>query len=65
MDHEDFPTLLAEAMDVLAGHEMDVRLAAQTLQITPSQLIKFLKLEPRAIAKLNDWRRQANLHPLW
>ena len=63
-DHDDFPTLLAEALDMLAAHEMDVPAAAESLRVTPSQLTKFLKLEPRALAQVNRAREQSGLRPL-
>ncbi len=62
--HDDFPALLAEALDVLAACDMDVRRVAAVLHCTPSQLTKFLKLEPRALAQINDRRRQLELRPL-
>jgi hypothetical protein len=57
-EHEDFPALLAEAMDSLHALEMDVRKAATYLQCTSSQLVKFLKLDPRALKLVNDHRHQ-------
>lgn len=57
-EHEDFPALLAEALDSLHALEMDVRKAATYLQCTSSQLVKFLKLDPRALKLVNDHRHQ-------
>jgi hypothetical protein len=62
--HDDFPALLAEALDTLAGCELDAGSAAQRLGVTPSQLIKFLKLEHRALALVNRQRENRGLHPL-
>lgn len=62
--HADFPALLAEALDRLEAHAMDVKSAAAALGCTPSQLTRFLKLEPRALAQVNARRRAADLHPL-
>ncbi len=62
--HEDFPALLAEALDVLEVCEMDVRTAAERLTVTSSQLTKFLKLEPRAVTRVNEHRGQHGLRPL-
>jgi hypothetical protein len=62
--HHDFPALLAEALDTLAAHEMDVKSAAASLGATASQLVKLLKLEPRALAEVNDRRRRLGLRPL-
>jgi hypothetical protein len=55
--HHDFPALLAEALDAVAAAEMDAKLAAEWLKCTPSQLIKFLQKEPRAIELVNQQRR--------
>lgn len=62
--HDDFPSLLAEALDVIEAHNWDVREAAEALGITASQLIKFLKIEPSALAKVNEHRRGLSLRPL-
>jgi len=62
--HEDFPALLAEALDVVASCEHDVKLAAASLACTPSQLTKLLQMEPRAIAAVNQAREQLGLHRL-
>jgi hypothetical protein len=63
-EHDDFPALLAEALDVLAACDMDIRRSATWLHCTPSQLTKFLKLEPRALTQINARRRQLGLRPL-
>jgi DNA-binding phage protein len=62
--HDDFPALLAEALDVVARRNMDLRGAAQELGCTSTQLTKFLQHEPRAIALVNKARKSAGLHPL-
>ncbi len=62
--HGDFPSLLAEALDVLDTYDMDVRKAADALGITASQLTKFLKLEPNALARVNEHRRGLGLRAL-
>jgi hypothetical protein len=63
-EHDDFPALLAEALDVLTEANQEPRRAAASLDCSPTQLIKLLKLEPRAIALTNEHRRQAGLHAL-
>ena len=62
--HDDFPTLLAEALDVLAALDADPKRAAAVLSCTPTQLIRLLKLDPRALALVNGWRRDRQLHAL-
>ncbi|MEM6797982.1 MAG: peptide chain release factor-like protein [Planctomycetota bacterium] len=60
-DHADFPTLLAEALDALAAASWDDRLAAERLGLSRTQLIRFLKIEPSALLKLNDARADRGL----
>jgi len=62
--HPDFPALLAEAMDTLAGARNDVSQAALLLDITSSQLVKLLQAEPRALEWLNRIRAEAGMHAL-
>lgn len=62
--HADFPCLLAEALDQLAANEHEPKAAAQVLGATPSQLVKLLKLEPRALALVNEARRARGQRPL-
>jgi hypothetical protein len=62
--HDDFPALLADALDVLAACELDVKSAAAILQTTFSQLTKFLMLEPRALAQVNTRRQELGRRPL-
>jgi hypothetical protein len=63
-NHDDFPALLAEALDAVAICHDDVKEAAERLGCTPSQLIKLLKDEPRALAAVNGRRKEAGLHEL-
>ena len=62
--NDDFPTLLAEALDVLAALNADPKPAATVLRCTPSQLVRLLRLDPRALALVNRWRRDRQMHPL-
>jgi hypothetical protein len=62
--HDDFPALLAEALDAISLAEGDVKTAGETLACTPSQLIKLLKKEPRALQLVNGWRARRGLPPL-
>lgn len=63
-EHEDFPALLAEALDVLSAVDDDPRAASDLLGCSATQLVKLLGEEPRALAGLNERRRQAGRHPL-
>ncbi|WP_169977816.1 peptide chain release factor family protein [Tautonia rosea] len=62
--HDDFPALLAEALDAVDASDTDVKVAAERLGCSASQLVKFLKLEPRAMKQVNDRRTAAGLRPL-
>ena len=63
-EHADFPALLAEALDVVHAHDFDARAAAAHLGLTASQLVKFIKLEPRAMAAWNATRFERGEHKL-
>lgn len=63
-EHDDFPPLLAEALDVLAASDWDTREAALFLKVSASQLTKFLQAEPRALAELNRQREARGLSRL-
>jgi hypothetical protein len=62
--HDDFPTLLADALDALEAFHLDVKPAAEWLGCSSSQLIKFLKDEPRAFQRLNTRRKERGLRTL-
>jgi RF-1 domain len=63
-EHDDFPALLAEALDVLTAFQLDVKPAAEALGCSSTQLVKLLAAEPRALGWLNTQRGLAGLHPL-
>lgn len=63
-DHADFPSLLAESLDVLQDAEWNVPIAADRLGCSASQLVKLLRQEHRAMTLLNERRRAAGLPPL-
>ena len=63
-EHDDFPSLLAEALDAVSACEDDARAAAESLGCTPSQLTKFLRLDPRALALVNAARLAKGLRKL-
>lgn len=62
--HEDYPTLLALALDVIAAAGWDVKKASLRLCCTMSQLAKLIKDDPHAWAKLNQERLGRGLHAL-
>jgi hypothetical protein len=62
--HDDFPALLAEALDVAAAREFDVAAAAEFFGVSGSQFVRFLKHEPAAWMQVNAGRRQRGLRTL-
>jgi hypothetical protein len=62
--HEDFPRLLAEALDILSSLDFDVKECAEQLGTTSSQLVRFLKLEPEALIYVNERRAKRELSPM-
>jgi hypothetical protein len=62
--HDDFPALLAEALDAIGRVDADVAAAARQLGVTPSQLIKLLKLQPDALIAVNGQRTTHGLSAL-
>jgi hypothetical protein len=62
--HDDFPALLAEALNELAAADWDTGPAAMRLNLTSSQLVRFLKLESSALDLLNRERQRRQLRPL-
>jgi hypothetical protein len=63
-DHDDFPAILAEALDVLAAHAFEPRPAAGFLGCTGSQLTRLLKADTAALCLVNEQRRARGLHAL-
>lgn len=55
-EHDDFPALLAEALDAIAEVDYDLSAAALRLSVSTSQLVKFLKIEPPALSLVNQER---------
>jgi len=62
--HEDFPALLAESLDVIHTQAYSVPTAAEFLSVTTSQLVKFLKVEPAALIRVNRERQSLGKSPL-
>ena len=59
--HEDFPAVLAEALDALAEHDWDAAAAAAWLGVSASQVVKLLAQEPSALEVLNAAREDRGL----
>ena len=60
--HDDFPAILAEALDTLAACDFDPKPASEALGCSVSQLVKLLQKEPQAIAQVNRQRQQRGEH---
>lgn len=62
--HDDFPALLAEALDRVAECQFDLKLAAASLTVSTTQLLRFLQQSPRAWAMVNQQRELRGLRRL-
>ncbi|MCA9236229.1 MAG: peptide chain release factor-like protein [Planctomycetales bacterium] len=62
--HDDFPSVLAEALDALATFQWNAAEAAAALGVSTSQLTKLVKCEPAAFLLLNQRRAALGLHAL-
>ncbi len=62
--HEDFPALLAEALDTLDAHNGNAQSAASALGCSTSQLAKLFRAEPKAQTQVNEERKRRGLRPL-
>ena len=63
-EHEEFPALLAEALDCLAACDWEAGAAAEALCVSASQLVKLLQVEPRGLEILNHERAERGLKRL-
>ncbi len=62
--HDEFPALLAEAMDFIAAENYDLAPASIRLGCSASQLVRFVKKEPTAFLAWNEARRAQEMHEL-
>ncbi len=60
--NEHFPSLLAEALDVIHDAHLDIAAASKRLSISSTQLVNLLKLHPPALAWLNASRKAQSMH---
>jgi hypothetical protein len=63
-DHWDFPAVLAEAMDQLLAQSGNVTAAAKCLEISPSQLVKLLRMHAPALSLVNKYRQERGWNSL-
>ncbi len=59
--HQDFPALLAEAMDHLLAAGWDYRIAAMRINVSSSQFAKLLRTHPPALLAVNQHRTALGL----
>lgn len=62
--HQDFPSMIAEAMNAVDAKGFDVRLAAAALGCSTSQLVRFIAKSAEAFLALNNGRAQVGLRRL-
>lgn len=62
--HDDYPALVAEALDQLAAHGLEMPPTAVALGVTTSQLAGLFRKEPQAWVVLNRLRTAAGLPAL-
>ena len=62
--HDDYPAMLAEALDALGAHDYEPARAARSLDCSATQLVKLIKAEPTAMRAMNEHRDRRGLHPL-
>jgi hypothetical protein len=60
-DHDDYPSLIAEALDRLQAHGFLIPPAAEALGVTASQLTRLFTKSPPAWTRLNRLREAAGL----
>ena len=63
-ENQDYPALLAEALDVIVARRYDVAGAAGILGITMSQLTRLVRHERHAFARINEGRELIGLAKL-
>jgi hypothetical protein len=63
-DHDDYPALVAEALDRLQALAFDMPATADALCVTTTQLLKLFKKTPAAWTTLNRLRIGQGMSPL-
>ncbi len=60
-DHTDYPSLLAEALDVIYARKFDVAGSAGVLGVSMSQLAKLVRHDKRAFGLINQGREERGM----
>jgi len=63
-EHRNYPTLLAEALDLVVARRFDLAGAAGKLGVTMSQLSRLIRHDKAAFAAINTGRADVGLPPL-
>lgn len=63
-EHEEAPALLAELWGILSSEDFDLAAAAQRLDCTSSQIVKFVGQISEARERIQEERRNRSLVPL-
>ncbi|MEZ6047933.1 MAG: peptide chain release factor-like protein [Planctomycetaceae bacterium] len=63
-EHDDFPGLLAEVLDILDSNQYEIKKSAVQLGCSGSQLTRFLKLDLQAWGQVNRVRQALGFHTL-
>jgi hypothetical protein len=63
-EHRDYPSMLAEALDVIYDAGLDLKRAALRLETSQAQLVKLIAEHRPALAKLNEDREGRGLRVL-
>ncbi|MEL6739423.1 MAG: peptide chain release factor-like protein [Planctomycetota bacterium] len=62
--HRDYPSLLAEALDIIVDAAFDLQTAAKRLEVSATQLTKLLREHPPALRLVNEHRASGGQRPL-
>ncbi|MFK7759905.1 MAG: peptide chain release factor-like protein [Phycisphaerales bacterium] len=62
--HKDYPSMLAEALDVLDASGYEPTKAAMRLECSSTQLLKLISAHPPALVYVNAQRERHGMHPL-
>lgn len=62
--HDDYPAILAEALDCIASADYQIATAAQALGVTTSSLVRLIAKSTEAITVVNQERTSRNMPKL-
>ncbi len=63
-EHRDYPSMLAEALDVIQACGWDMKKASTRLDVSGSQLTKLIAKYPPALVMVNRQRQERGMHTL-